>query len=63
MDKQIETQKPSKQMEMGLRLFLSLALQQAIESMHTEDSGVIADWMLENVASSATLLFPDPFDA
>mgnify|MGYP001162836924 CR=1 FL=1 len=51
------------EMTLALRLFLSMALQQAIESCSTEGSGTLVDWMGEQIVSSTNLLFPTPFEA
>ena len=49
--------------EFGLRLFLSLALQRTIDEVPKEGSEVMKEWMGEQLALSAEVLFPVPFEA
>jgi len=49
--------------EFGLRLFLSLALQQTINEAPKEGNEIMKQWMEEQLAMSAEVLFPEPFEA
>ena len=48
---------------LAISLFLSLSMQAVIREKFLEDEGVLAEWAEDLIAQSATLLFPEPFEA
>ena len=48
---------------LAISLFLSLSMQAVIREKFLEDEGVLAEWAEDQIAQSATLLFPEPFEA
>jgi hypothetical protein len=58
--KPIATNKVDK---LAISLFLSLSMQAVIREKFLEDEGMLAEWAEDQIAQSATLLFPEPFEA
>ena len=48
---------------LAISLFLSLTMQAVIREKFKEDEGVLAEWAEDQIAQSASLLFPEPFEA
>ena len=48
---------------LAISLFLSLSMQAVIREKFLSDEGLLAEWAEEQIAQSATLLFPEPFEA
>lgn len=49
--------------KLAISLFLSLSMQAVIREKFLEDEGMLAEWAEDQIAQSATLLFPEPFEA
>jgi len=48
---------------LAISLFLSLTMQAVIREKFKEDESVLAEWAEDQIAQSASLLFPEPFEA
>ena len=49
--------------KLALSLFLSLSLQAVLDEKFKQDSPLLQEWALEQIAQSAMYLFPVPFEA
>ena len=49
--------------KLAISLFLSLSMQAVIREKFLSDEGMLAEWAEEQIAQSASLLFPEPFEA
>jgi hypothetical protein len=48
---------------MALNLFLSLSMQAVIKQKFKEDESVLKEWAEDQIAQSASYIFPEPFEA
>tara|TARA_Y100001937_G_C7064176_1_gene305213 strand:+ start:147 stop:350 length:204 start_codon:yes stop_codon:yes gene_type:complete len=48
---------------LAISLFLSLSMQAVIREKFQSDEGILAEWAEDQIAQSASLLFPEPFEA
>ena len=48
---------------MALNLFLSLSMQAVIKQKFKEDEGILKEWAEDQIAQSASYIFPVPFEA